>query len=258
MKLLYCLFILSLYHTLLLSSENSFPHRPQYPELNYIGLLELKNQLRTSLIIDVRSELEFNTVHILDAINIPFSNRGFLLSIKKLTGQFPSKQLVIYCNGRSCEKSYQAGRMLNRYHYKNRVFDEGMRDWLVRYPEHSELLGKTPVDSNDLISEQEFENHLLNYDEFIKLSNNAYVFDIRDVYQRNSDDLSLHQRTVTLDKMLLFLQENKFQDKPLLLFDATGRQARWLQYHLKKHHYYDYFFLKGGYRSIKERAVITD
>ncbi|MCP4321820.1 MAG: hypothetical protein GY787_08230, partial [Alteromonadales bacterium] len=219
--------------------------------LTYITIEQLKSSLQVSLVVDVRSELEFNTAHIINAWNVPFSNRGFLVSIKKLTQQFPDKQLVVYCNGHSCEKSYQAGRVLVRNQYNSTVFDAGMKDWLLRFPEYSMLLGKMAVDSHNIISEQEFESHLVNYDDFIKLSNSAYVFDIRDIYQRGSDKLLFNQRSVTMDKMLLILEEKKFQDNTLLIFDATGWQSRWLQYHLKKHHYYDYYFLRGGYRSIE-------
>ncbi|MCP4326104.1 MAG: rhodanese-like domain-containing protein, partial [Alteromonadales bacterium] len=74
----YCLF-LSLLHFTLLAQESNFPHRTQYSDLTYITIEQLKSSLQVSLVVDVRSELEFNTAHIINAWNVPFSNRGFLV-----------------------------------------------------------------------------------------------------------------------------------------------------------------------------------
>ncbi|WP_028865476.1 rhodanese-like domain-containing protein [Psychromonas aquimarina] len=231
-----------------------FPDRNTFPELSYISIADLREELSRSILIDVRTPLEFDTVHIQGAINIPLSNRGFLNRIKKLTAQFPDKQLVVYCNGHQCQKSYQAGRLLLDYKISSRVFDTGIIDWLKAYPQFTVLLGKNPAAPQDIISEAEFQAHLLSSESFIKSSQSNYLIDIRDIVQRTNITVTAvrHQRSITIAKMYKQIKQGRLKDKTLYIMDATGRQVRWLQYYLKKYHYTDYYFLKDGVLSFQQ------
>ncbi|WP_019614338.1 rhodanese-like domain-containing protein [Psychromonas ossibalaenae] len=230
-----------------------FPDRNTFPELSYISITELREQLAQSLLIDVRSPLEFDTVHIHKAVNIPLSNLGFLNRIKRLSEQFPNRQLVVYCNGHRCQKSYQAGRLLLDHKINSRVFDAGITDWLNAYPELSVLLGKSPAAPQDIISEVEFQAHQLDSDSFIKSSKSHYLIDIRDITQRTHISVTAvtHQRSITMAKMYKQIKQGRLKDKTLYIMDATGRQVRWLQYYLKKYHYTNYYFLKDGVLSFQ-------
>lgn len=231
-------------------SDSQFPYRSLYPKLNYISSQQLYNELGKSPIIDIRSKLEFDTVHIKGALNIAFSDMDFLPNIEAIAKQKTNKQVIIYCNGKTCLKSYHAGQLLNRHNINNRVFDEGVMSWLKNFPEQSVLLGKSPVARKDIISEQEFISHQLDYKTFSHFYHSGYLIDIRDIYQRTTINALTGQQPIPLGKMVELLKQGKYKDKPLFFIDATGRQVRWLQYYLEANNYHDYYFLKGGYLGV--------
>ncbi|HIJ22249.1 MAG: hypothetical protein HON68_07080 [Gammaproteobacteria bacterium] len=88
------------------------------------------------------------------------------------------------------------------------------------------------------------------------------VINIRDPAQRrNSDgtpnklpDMPLLSRDnrlkINIDILKRKLNKQYYQDKQLLIFDATGEQVRWLQYTLERQGYRNYYFLKGGVYSV--------
>lgn len=78
------------------------------------------------LFIDVRTESEYKSSHIEDAINIPVSE------IKERLDEIPKdRSVIVYCNGSSCNRSGQAASILKENGYKE-VFDligGGIFEW---------------------------------------------------------------------------------------------------------------------------------
>ena len=64
------------------------------------------------------------------------------------------------------------------------AFDAGIFDWAKAYPNDAELLGKSPVDTRDILSKKQFKSRLLNPDKFSELAtddpSNVIILDIRD------------------------------------------------------------------------------
>ena len=49
-----------------------------------------------------------------------------------------------------------------------------------------------------------------------------------------------------MDRLVKLLKKGEFKDKQMLIFDAVGKQVRWLQYHLEDNGYSNYYFLNKG------------
>jgi|GEM_PF-285387 len=78
------------------------------------------------IFVDVRTESEYKSSHIEDAINLPVSE------IEERLDEIPKdKSIIVYCNGSSCNRSGQAASILKENGYKE-VFDlvgGGVFEW---------------------------------------------------------------------------------------------------------------------------------
>lgn len=243
-------FICALFITQVSASDDEFPNRKLYPETTPISLDELHKQKDKVIIVDVRSAYEYETLNITGALNIPLNSKGFVEDIIELRAT-RSEPIVFYCNGKTCKKSYKAAARAQKANTPNvLVYDAGIFDWARKYPNDSALLGKTPVKQNQLISNADFRKHLLEHEAFIeKASSRAIVLDIRDPTQR--EGLYIFNNTeypVPLDnaKLQEFVDRAKAEKKTLLIYDAVGKQVRWLQYYLEDQKLASYYFMKGG------------
>ncbi len=245
MKFVFLILITSLLTNV--HADSSFPHRESFSQVSVIELAELEAEYESVFIIDVRSRLEFNALHMTRAINIPMSTRGFELEAKSLVPA--GAKIVTYCNGHSCKKSYEASLRLEKVGLSNvYAFDAGIFDWTRANPDKSALLGNSPVDLDELISGNKLEQHLLNYDDFMaqSKSSKSLLIDVRDHFQKRKNKRLKGARFIPLDKFHSWLISNKEADKTLYIFDARGKQIRWLQYYLESQDRKNYFFLKGG------------
>ena len=235
------------------STSEVFPGREIYRNVPTISASDLYKKKNEVLIIDTRSDYEYETLNIKGSINIPLSSLDFSERIKKLYKEQP-KTLVFYCNGHSCMKSYKAVIKTRRLAKikDSLTFDAGIFDWAKLYPKHSVLLGKSPIKATDLIPKEEFFKHLIKPVEFAnKADKNCLVLDVRDPTQRLDKLFPGNQHTVSLNKseqvkLNKYLNQSKREKKPLCIYDAVGKQVRWLQYHLKAKKIHDYYFMEGG------------
>ena len=159
----------------------------------------------------------------------------------------------MYCNGRTCMKSYQAVRKCMADYIENvQSYDAGVLDWAKRYPDQTELLGHGPLDPRKLISNAEFKKHLLSPDAYGEkvASTSAIVLDVRDRFQREALSIFIgRERRAYLDdkkQIERYIQRAKRENRPLLVHDAAGKQVRWLQYYFKDKGLKNYYFMKGG------------
>ena len=243
-------------------SDEDFPGRPLYPEVSNIELDELYQRFDEVVVVDVRSQYEFETLRIKGAINIPLSSKTFTSSMRQLRMSDP-RPIVVYCNGKTCMKSYKAARKCAINKIDNvHAFDAGIMDWAKTYPTLAELLGRSPVDPRKLISKTEFKKHLLPPDKYGEkvATSSAIVLDVRDRFQREALSLFVgrERRAYLDDKRRLdrFIAKAKREGKTLLVHDAAGKQVRWLQYYLKDKGLDKYYFMEGGiaayYEQMKE------
>lgn len=235
-------------------AANEFPGRVKYPRIPVISKEELKQQFNSVVIVDTRSRLEFATLRINGAKNIPVGSNTFAQQIKNLRSK-TSRTIVFYCNGRSCMKSYRGVMAAKRAQVKNTIaYDAGIFDWARAYPDLASLLGNSPVQPSDIISKKAFKARNLAPDVFIdkayKMGKKSMVLDIRDNDQRSAAGLFPgKEHWVSLNdhkKLNGYLNQAKRENKTLFIYDEVGKQVRWLQYALEQKKIKNYYFMKAG------------
>lgn len=237
------------------STQAEFPGRSLYPEVKVLELHTLKKRLDDVVIVDVRSVYEYQTLRITNAVNLPLSEDNFINDIAKLRAT-TNKDIVFYCNGKTCMKSYKAALSCLNANIKGIfAYDAGIMDWAKAYPKHATLLNKTLNDPALLITASQFKKHLLEPDAFAeKIANGkSIVLDVRERFQR--DSLALfpgRERRANLDqneKLDRYINKALQQGNTLLIYDAAGKQVRWLQYYLEYKKVPSYYFMNGGARA---------
>ncbi len=242
------------------AGEQSFPGRSVYSHVSYIGVDELFRDRDNVVIVDVRSKLEHQTLRIKGALHIPVASAGFVSKLRELR-QKTSKSIAFYCNGQTCFKSYEAADKAMAENINNvYAYDAGVFVWARAHPEQAVLLGQSPVNPRDLISKKELRKRLLEPGQFKKrMGSSIIVVDVRNHTHHDSNGL------VSSDEQLAILNGNGVLDAsikeaktkrvPLLVYDATGKQVRWIQYYIEKKGLKNYYFLKGGANSYSATQI---
>ena len=234
---------------------DDFPGRLKYAHVPYITIEQLYNEYDDIIIVDARSPYEFETLRILSAVNIPLSlnNSNYTQKLKELREKHPDKKIVFYCNGHTCMKSYKAVHRAKVIAKIDNVmaFDAGIFDWANAHPDKAILLEKTPVDLADLISKEKYKKHVLPALDFINQSAaDTIILDVRSRHQREGLSLfSGYEMTVPMGnkrKLNKYIQLAKNENKKLFIYDAVGKQVRWLQYYLEQQNAGEYYFMEGG------------
>jgi rhodanese-related sulfurtransferase len=229
--------------------SKEFPYRSQYIDVTVVELDELHKRFKDVVIVDVRSEYEYETLHIKGAINIPL-DRKFVDKVRELRLK-TDKPIVFYCNGKTCRKSYDAVlKTLSARIPDCQAYDAGVFDWAKAYPDLTVLVGKSPMKPGDLLSSEDFKSRLLAPKEFAaQIDGRVIVLDVRDRVQRDSPLFPFKESRAQLDetaKIDQAIDQAKREKKTLLIYDAVGKQVQWMQYHLEAKGLKDYYFMKGG------------
>lgn len=245
----------SLFTSISAATNDEFPGRAEFPEIPLYLKAQLLNDLEKVVVVDARSKLEFETLHIKGSVNIPISSKKFAGMVKKLRSSTP-KPLVFYCNGRTCLKSYKAAKAAMEAGVKKvYAYDAGIFEWATTYPEQAVLLGKSPINPKDIISKAKLKSHFLSPQDFTRQARNApsskrLILDVRDVYQRAGVGYFIGiERWSSLDdqkKLADYLKKVRTEKRTLYVYDQAGKQVRWLQYTLEAANIKNYYFMKKG------------
>lgn len=235
-----------------------YPYRKDYPEVPTIDSETLYQQYEIDkiIIVDVRSAIEYDVIHMEGALHIPLSDADFVKKIQELSRLNPDKKIAFYCNGITCLKSYEAAqKALEAGINSCYAYDSGIPDWASIYPEKTLLLGKELNDpGKQLISKSAFKKKCLSFDDFKAStnSNNSIIIDVRDSIQRTKKLRGLKKvKKIPMDKFIPnFVEKKVHHDKSLFIFDQVGKQVRWLEYYLVANGYKNYYFLAGGATSV--------
>jgi predicted sulfurtransferase len=99
------LYVISLALIITLASAGSvlaidYPGRQEqkYKDVPYIGMDQLYKDYIDGkvVIVDVRSKLEFDTIHTEGAVHIPIADRSFEDGLKRLVEREPNKKIAFY------------------------------------------------------------------------------------------------------------------------------------------------------------------
>ncbi len=238
-------------------AADDYPLRKKYPQVKPISLQQLSEQYSKFEIVDVRSKMEFDVIHVAEAKHVQVTKNDFLEKLENLRAKKSATPIAFYCNGHTCAKSYKAAAKAQNAGFDNIFcFDAGIFEWVNAYPDRGTLLGQTPADKNRLIAKADLQKRMLPFPRFKEksLEKNTLIIDTRDPFQRaKAADLPQNKmvalnsiRNIPMDRMLALLKKNEFKNKQLLIFDAVGKQVRWLQYHLEANGYTNYSFMEKG------------
>jgi rhodanese-related sulfurtransferase len=233
-----------------LAQNQDYPGRTTYPNVNFYETEQLNSNMDKVIIVDVRSSYEYETLHINGAVNIALVGKNFTEKVKALPAN--GKDIVFYCNGHTCYKSYKAVLKARNAGIDNIfAYDAGIFDWAKSHPEKSTLLGETPIDPARLISKEKFNQHLLDPEKFsAEISDNTVILDIREPAQRGLMELfPYRQENIAMaekEKLASLLGKIREHGHTLLVYDEAGKQVAWLQYSLEAKGISKYYFMKGG------------
>ena len=248
------LVLLFTHQVLAAEANKEFPGRDLYPEVKFIELNDFSQKLKRKevTVVDVRSKYEYDTLRIAGALNIPLASNDFISEMSKLRTS-DNKPIVVYCNGKTCMKSYKAARKCDNKNIKGVIaYDAGIMDFAKSFPKNALLLGKTLNDPKKLISKANFKKHLLSPDRFgQRLADTSdIVLDVRDRFQREGISFFVgREHRVSLDntkRLDRYINKARQGNKALLIYDAAGKQVRWLQYYLEDKGLKSYYFMAGG------------
>jgi rhodanese-related sulfurtransferase len=237
------------------ASNEGFPGRKKYPDIPYMTIDQLNSEFDEVITVDARTPLEFETIHITSAVNLPLKLKDdvFIKRARALRTANPGKKIVFYCNGRTCMKSYKAAtRAIEKAGIKNIYsYDAGIFEWATAHPEKAALLNKTPVDKKMLLSKSQLKKHMLPALDFInKAGDDVIILDVRDRFRREGFSIfSGYEELVPMDNkkaLSRYIKQAKAEKKKLFIYDEVGKQVRWVQYHLEEQGAGPYYFMEGG------------
>ncbi len=249
-------------------AQSPYVLRPKYPQVKPITTEELNRQYEQAVIVDTRSNIEYDVVHVSKAHFIPVALGTFMTEVAKLRAKNATNPLVFYCNGYDCAKSFEAAVQAMNEGFSNVFcYDAGIYDWAKAHPEKTTLMGRTPSDKNKLLTAEALKARKISWAEFRKRADdpNAMVIDIREPFQRDRDaKLPQNQipavpnlRNIPSDRLVPLLNAKEFKDKTLLITDAVGKQVQWMQYYLEENGYKNYYFLDNGILSAAEAGAVV-
>lgn len=232
-------------HSLARASE------PDYPD-GHIGTLELVQIFDLAHLVDCRSRLEYDVLHLKNAVHVPVVTM-VREDLDRLRRKDPAKAIVFYCNGDECSQSQVAFVHATEWGYENIfVYRPGVFAWAQEWPEKVLFFGEIPGpdDQGRLFATDHYLASCLPVSKFIVASRQTgtMVVDIRDLAERQNFTITLpHLKQYPLDRLVKLVNSGsrKVKGKKMLILDSYGMQTRWLQYVLDDHGI-DYAFLKGG------------
>lgn len=247
-------------------AAEDFPGRAKYKKVPYIELEDLYKQLKDMVVVDARSSLEFETLRIKTAVNIPVASESFEAEVAKIRAA-TDKPIAFYCNGHTCMKSYIAAKKAMAANIKGvYAFDAGIFDWTKAHPDEAVLLGNSPVNLAHLIPKSTFKKRLISPNDFsdrATTDRRKYMtIDVRDKFQRAGVGFYPGiERWASLDeqkKLNRYVKKALKQNRTLLIYDEVGKQVRWLQYALEKAGAKNYYFMKKGAKGYYKELVAME
>jgi len=240
------------------SASESSPYRAFYPHIKTISTSDLYQDFNSKTLIDVRSQFEFNVVHMATSVNLPIADEDFADKLFNLKDMQNELDLVFVGNDPDCSRAFDAARTARLQGMKNvTVYDAGVFSWLHSYPEKTQLMGETPARMERVLPLVQHQIHLVSYGGFRRraIKPGVLVIDIRDIYRRRNVPDGLEVKNIVLDALLQAVGNRIWAEDPLLIFDSDGSKTRWLQLFLQAGGYHNYHFLEGGLDALPEESL---
>ncbi len=215
-----------------------------------------------AIIVDCRSRLEYDMLHIKNAVHIP-SGTMVPEDLERLLHVAPHKPIVFYCNGAGCMKSHAAFVKAQEWGISNvYVYRPGVSEWVKEYSDRVLFKGQEIVGdpAEHFLPPEKYQEHCLSPYEFVAVSRQpkTVVFDIRDVEGRQDFPINFaNVKYYPVDRVVKLIKtgSRKISRKKLLILDNCGTQSKWLQYVLEDSGVSDYYFLEGGVLNLRKMGL---
>ncbi len=226
----------------------SGPERPA----GYIGSVELGQILDHAHLVDCRSRLEYDVLHMKNAVHIPVATM-VREDLERLRAKDPAKAIVFYCNQEDFPKAMDAFVKATKWGYGNIfVYRPGIFNWAKEHPEKVLFFGKILTDGalEQLFVKDHYLAKCLLPSQFVVAARQSgtMVVDIRDMAERHNFPITLaNLKHSPIDRLAKLIKSGsrKVMGKKMLIIDSYGAQSQWLQ-HVFDESGIDYAFLKGG------------
>jgi rhodanese-related sulfurtransferase len=202
-----------------------FPLRAKYPDVKVMSTDALNASYDDTIVVDVRSTMEFDVAHVSKAAHVPIAQATFASDLEKVRAKNASTPMAFYCNGHTCAKSYQAAVAAQEAGFTNVfAYDAGIFDWIMAQPDKATLMGKTPAPQDKIIPKSKLEAKMLSPDEFMAKAAqpNTVNVDIRDPFQREKIPAIPLLRNIPLDRLTKLFEKGQFKDKQHLIIDLQA------------------------------------
>ncbi len=233
---------------------------PGYPA-GHIGSTELNQFFDLAYLIDCRSRLEYDILHMKNAAHIP---EGTMVrdDLERLRIKDPTKAIVFYGNGEDCPQSRAAFEKAGKLGYENIfVYRPGILRWAKERPERVLFLGAIPgLDSQRrLFATGHYLEKCLPPSQFVASTHQpgTMVVDIRAMAERESFSITLpNLQYYSVDRLVKLIKSGsrKVTGKKMFILDSCGGQSQWLQYILDDNGI-DHAFLKGGVAAWRQAGL---
>ena len=239
--------------------NKKFPLRWEYPSVHTLSTAQLYRMFPEVTIVDARTQLEWEILHIkgaiVDSVDSGLFGHRFRETLKALRRE-TKKPIVFYCNGHLCPKSYIAAERAQEDGFRDvYAYDSGIHDWTKAHPDLAVMFGKSPVTRAMWIPRAQFRKHELSPAVFAGIVHKRHcdclVLDIRDLAQRDTLIFPGKAHEARMDntaKIDWLIDRARREHKALFVFDAVGEQSRWFQYYLRSKGVHNYEFMRGGER----------
>ncbi len=88
-----------------------------------------------------------------------------------------------------------------------------------------------------------------------KLTDDSLIFDIREHFQRDKFILNKTSISSPVNNFHRNIPLLKRKKTTVFIYDAVGKQVRWLQYLLEKNNIENYYFMQGGVKGYIEAKL---
>ena len=144
------------------AADDDFPLRAKYPEVKVISTEDMVARYDDTIIVDVRSTMEFDVAHVAKAAHVSVSKATFSSDLEKVRSKNGTTPVAFYCNGHTCAKSYKAAKKAQEAGFANvYAYDAGIFDWIMAQPEMATLMGKTPASKESIIPKSELKKRII-------------------------------------------------------------------------------------------------
>ena len=248
--LVLCGLILVLFSSSVFGANPSTPSlRPFYPTVRTVSTERFLELYFDALVVDVRSQFEFDVIHISKAKHVSVAGDNFVEAISRYRARKSSTPIIFYSNDFASANAFRAALVAQQAGFQSvHVYDAGVFSLLDAASEKVTLLATTPAQPDLVIPADYYNSVRVDFDEFSNRSakRDAMLIDIRDIYNRIYVPRLTGVKNIPVESFIKAVTNRIWWEKTLLVFDQSGEDTKWLQYFLQANGYSDYLFLRDG------------